>query len=360
MPATTVQTTTIRGRRRAACAVLMVVLAVGPGLRLYGAVPAERVERTAWLMGTRATVAVEGRNREAAIAASEAALRAMRAVEDRLSTWKDDSELSHLNRTPPGQVGIGSEALSSLLAEMALWSAHTDGAFHPAVGALVDAWDLRGDGRVPDADELGRSRDASGDAGVSIDAVTGHVVRRDARAWLDAGAFGKGAALREARRALEGSEVRWARVDLGGQILVVGDAPTHVAVAHPEHRDRVFTELGLTDASVATSGQSERGIDVDGVRFGHLVDPRTGQPVPAWGAVTVVDSDPVVADVLATALFVLGPDAGLRLAESLGVAALFLVTGEERVSELWTSALDYHRSPSSPAPHRHVPPRNIH
>lgn len=297
------------------------------------------VERTAWLMGTRATVFVEAEDRASALAASEVAISAMSAAEARLSTWRDDSDMARLNRVAPGDVGDAPPALRELLAEVAAWSERTGGAFHPVVGALVDAWDLRGEGRVPTSDELRRALDASGASGVSIDPETGEIVRSDEDAWLDAGAFGKGAALREAQRALAGAGVQMARIDLGGQILVVGDPPVSVAVAHPVHRDRPLFELRLRDVSVATSGQSERGIDVDGIRFGHLLDPRDGRPVPAWGSVTVVHPDPVAADILSTAFFVLGPDDGLRLAESLDVGALFLVVDDAGVSERMTPAL---------------------
>lgn len=302
--------------------------------------PATRVERTAWLMGTRATVAVDAHDRPTALAASEEVLSTMADVEATLSTWRDDSELSGLNRTPPGIVAQPSTYLASLLAESARWSRRTEGAFHPAVGALVDAWDFRGEGRAPADAELREAVAASGGAGIGIDPVTGSVVRNDPAAWLDAGAFGKGAALREALRALRAAGVPSARVDLGGQLLVVGGAG--VDVAHPLHRDRPAAHLRVGDASVATSGQSERGFDIDGERFGHVIDPRNGRPVSAWGTVTVVHPDPVAADILATALFVLGPCTGQPLATSLDVAALFLVVDGSSVAPMGTPALDAH------------------
>ncbi len=299
------------------------------------------MERTAWLMGTRATVLTTAEDRSEAVVASEAALDAMAAVEGRLSTWREDSELSRLNRASPGSAVEPSPDVAGLLAEIAGWAEVTGGAFHPAVGALVDAWDLRGEGRVPDEAEIRAALAATGFAGVLIDNRRGSVLRRAPGAWLDAGGFGKGAALREARRALQATGAEAARVDLGGQILLVGPSPSEVAIAHPTDRSRPVARVSVHDVSVATSGQSERGIEVDGQRFGHLLDPRTGRPVPPWGSVTVVHDDPVAADVLATALFVLGPVDGHHLATSLGVAALFVVNGESGVSPHPTPAFHF-------------------
>lgn len=303
-----------------------------------GPVPA-RVTRTAWIMGTRARIDVEARSRAAAIEASEAVLRELERAETRLSTWREDSELSRLNRAPAGTMVEPDHELAALLAEVASWVERTRGAFDPAVGALVDAWDLRGSGRVPSSDELDAARSASGSSGVDVDRSTGAVTRRVDDAWLDAGAFGKGAALRQARVTLASHRVRSAVVDLGGQITTFGPEPLTASVAHPTDRHAPVLRLEVTDASVATSGQSERGFDVDGERLGHILDPRTGRPVPAWGSVTVVAPDPLVADILSTALYVMGPDAGLEWATRRNVAALFSVPTDTGLSQRMTPAM---------------------
>jgi len=96
-------------------------------------------------------------------------------------------------------------------------------------------------------------------------------------------------------------------------------------VAHPARRNEVAARIALLDVSVATSGQSERYVDVEEERLGHIIDPRTGEPAPAWGSVTVVARDPLLADILATAFLVLGPEQGMPLAQELqDVGVLFL------------------------------------
>jgi thiamine biosynthesis lipoprotein len=118
-----------------------------------------------------------------------------------------------------------------------------------------------------------------------------------------------------------------ALVNFGGQILAVGtngEPAWRVTVADPAIRERAAATLAVMEGSVATTSQSERMAVVEGDTLGHVLDPRTGTPVPAWGSVTVVDADPLRADVLSTALFVLGPAEGWAWAEDHRIAALFL------------------------------------
>ena len=279
------------------------------------------VERTAWVMGTRLHVVVRHGDRAVATAATEAALREVERLEALLRTWIPDSPMSAVTAAPVGRPTPAPIELVRLLAEAESWARATGRAFEPAVGALVDAWDLRGAGRRPGAAELARALSATGAGAVAADPGAGTVTRSADGAWIDTGAFGKGAALRAAARVLREAGVEAALLDLGGQVLALGredaDADADgwtLAVAHPARRTEPVARLRVRDVSVATSGASERWVEVDGERLGHVIDPRDGRPVAAWGSVTVASADALVADALATALFVLGPDAALAWA----------------------------------------------
>ena len=141
------------------------------------------------------------------------------------------------------------------------------------------------------------------------------------RGRLDEGAWGKGYGLDRAAKTLAQAGVRSALLDLGGQVFAVGfdtgEKPWRVPVADPRDRDRTVVELGLADRSASTSGDSERFREVAGRRIGHILDPRTGEPAPDFGSVTVIAPTGLVADVLSTAFFVLGPEKGLALSETL-------------------------------------------
>jgi len=298
-------------------------------------------------MGTRLRIALEAPGREAGFSAIEAAVAGVRAVDDLLSTWREDTELASVNNAAPEARVPLSPRLSGILVEVWRWQLETGGAFDPAIGALVDAWDLRGKGRRPSPLELDRAREAAGLGRFSFDEAAGTMARADGRSWIDAGAFGKGAALREAWLRLEELGVQDAMLDFGGQVLAQGspeggDSWT-VAVAHPARRSELAAHLRLSNRVAATTGQSERFVEADGQRFGHVLDPRSGEPVPAWGSVTVVASDPLVADVLSTALFVMGPEAGLEwVRDRDDVAALFLIDHGERLEARWNRAMTDH------------------
>jgi len=297
------------------------------------------VEREIRVMGTHLVVRVEARDQAAASSAAEAAVRAVERTDDLLSTWRPDAELARFNRTPPGRTVSLSAALDTVLREVRTLAARTGGAFDPTIGALVDAWDLRGAGRVPGEARLCDARAATGWDRFTLGPAG--AARADPAAWLDSGGFGKGAALRAARDSLTARGVSRALLNFGGQIVVIGATASRwrVAVADPAARGDAALAIELDAGSVATSGQSERALVVEGRLVGHILDPRSGHPVPAWGSVTVVDPDPLRADVLATALFVLGPAQGWAWAETHHIAALFVTRDAGGLSVRPTPAL---------------------
>lgn len=329
-------------------------------------------------MGTVLRIRLAAGSREAGVRAIEAAFRAVERADRLLSTWKSESALSRLNRSSPERAVSIPSGLAQLLVGLREWTGRTEGAFDPTVGALVDAWNLRGEGRRPRPEALRAAREASGWEHFEIE--TGRAEGIEARrsevleagwsearrlhphAWIDAGAFGKGLALRWARDALVRQGVDSALLDFGGQVLVLGGPPGagrcwRVGVAHPRQRQRVAEELPLcggsggphrtgsgtgksqTSSSAATTSASERFVTVDGDTLGHVLDPRSGRPVSPWGSVTVVRDDPLEADLLSTALFVMGPGDGREWARERGVAALLVEWEGEELSEWMSPAL---------------------
>jgi thiamine biosynthesis lipoprotein len=296
-------------------------------------------------MGTTLQVTVAAPTRAQGIRAIEDVFAAVRQVDAVLSSWRDDSEIARLNQAPPGQATSLSADLYRLLGEAAHWSRVTDGAFDPGIGALIDAWDLRGRGRVPSQLALAAARSASGLKSFVFADATRAVSRPHGSAWIDTGAFGKGVALREGRRALRASGISSAILNFGGQVLVLGESPAGedwiVPVAHPSRRSQPVARLHLQDRSASTSSQSERFLTVSRRRVGHILDPHSGEPVPAWGSVTVVTEDPVAADIISTALLVLGPRDGVRWARGRrDVGVLFLIEREGQLDRQWNTALE--------------------
>ncbi len=273
-----------------------------------------RLERRLAAMGTELAVELAGPDRAALLAASEAALAALAAAEARLSTWSEAGELARLNRQPAGvPVSLSAELAAELAAA---WECRerTGGAFEPALGPLVAAWDLRAGGRLPGEHELAVARAASGDGAFRLGPGP-LATRLHPGAALEEGGFGKGAGLDAAADALTG-RVDWARLDLGGQVLLVGDGrPVELAVADPRERQRAAVALRIERGSLATSGNSERGGSPPGRPVGHLLEPRTGRQAADFGSVTVWAPSALAADCLSTGLFVLGPEGALAFAE---------------------------------------------
>ena len=267
------------------------------------------VRRQQRVMGTTLEITVLAQSRSLALAASEAATCAVAEVDRRLSTWREDSALSAVNNRDSDQpVGV-SPLLARDLAEALRWHDITNGAFNPGLGSLVSAWDLRGQGRVPSDAELHEALVASAMDGTMLVDRTLHLGRPGLQ--FEEGGFGKGVALRDALDAALGSGAQCVVLDFGGQVAVGGECgATAIGVADPNDRENEVAVLELFEGSAATSGLSERAFVFDGISYGHILDPRSGTPAPDWGSVTVVTSDPVAADCLATALFVMGPKAG--------------------------------------------------
>ncbi|HEY6360264.1 MAG TPA: FAD:protein FMN transferase [Vicinamibacterales bacterium] len=318
----------------------------GPPLRTSNS---QLVTRDAFLMGTRVHLAAYATTRDEGLARLDAALRALERTEQQLSTWRQDSDISALNRQPVGRPWQATRSTCRVLRDVFAWQAKTGGVFDPGIGRLIEAWDIHGDGRVPSPAEVTAATARSGLSRMFFDETRCEVTRR-ADATIDVGAFGKGEALDRVEAALGPGS--WL-VDLGGQVSVGGARPDGqswtVGVAHPQKRDQSYLQISLHEGSLSTSGGSERDLVVKGKRIAHHLDPRTGMPAAFAGAVTVWHRSGLAADALTTALYVMGPEEGMSWAEAHGIAAVFLVPDGDTVRMLTTTAWSRHAGASAPA-----------
>ena len=197
------------------------------------------------------------------------------------------------------------------------------------MGPLIEAWDLRGRGRIPAGEEIESAIQHSQKGAFKLHIEDQTVTRNFNISWIETGAFGKGVALSGIADVL-GPSVSHAEINFGGQVwiyhrLPYGGSGRVVQIAHPSNRSESVLKVKLINESIATSGIGERFIEVETEKYGHIIDPHTGMPAEAWGSVSVISQDPFEADALATALFVMGPDEGLKWAEGQQhKAALFV------------------------------------
>ena len=298
------------------------------------------VERIVVAMGTSLHMQVTATTRAEALQASEAGLQALQAVEARLSTWRDDSELSQLNRLRVGSYMDLSGELLEDLRKARRWQRATGGAFDPAVGALVDLYALRDGGRWPTDQEVWACLPHCGLDQLQV--VYRNAGRRSARLRLEEGGFGKGAGLDAAAKAILAASAAAVTIDFGGQILRVGEhqAAGSFDVADPNQRDRGVVRVQLDSGSLATTANSERRIRVGAEDLGHILDPRSGRPAKDIGSITVWARDAFAADCLSTGLFVMGPDAALAWAEKQeGIEVLALVSRRDASNQQLTARM---------------------
>ncbi len=275
------------------------------------------VHRTTFAMGTQLRIECRADSKEKARKASELALRVIEACEKRLSTWLPESDLSRLNRCSAEKPSPLSAASLSSLQRSMHWVRETQGAFDPGAGAVFKLWGLRQTGSVPSDEERRRALKASGLARLSLGSSSATRPHPDFR--IEAGAFGKGEGLDlaiAAVRKLKG--VTAIELDFGGQLAWWQESGNfEVGIRHPHKADQLIATLSLpSQGSIATSGNGEQQFEVDGRRFGHLIDPRSGLPAADFGSLTVVAKSAFDADCLSTGLYVLGAKKALAFAKA--------------------------------------------
>lgn len=294
---------------------------------------AQHVAREVHLMGTNCIIEVFSSNRTRSLQQAEELIKSLENTEKELSTWGEGSILTALNRHPVGKPLEGGPGLFRLFNKLFFWVSETGGAFDPGLGSLIQAWGIRSGGRYPSEAELVEARSKSGMRLYRMDQSAGRITRT-ADVIIDCGAFGKGEALERLRSPACATDTPWL-VNLGGQIAVNGVRPGSggwdVSIAHPRLREKPALHIRMDSGSLSTSGGSERDLNVSGRNVGHILDPRTGQPVDFAGSVTAWNESALVADILSTALYVMGPDEGLDWAEARGLAACYILPAAQGI-----------------------------
>lgn len=293
----------------------------------------ERFEWSAPRMGTLARVVLYAPSRSAAEAGARAALARIARLDARLSDYRAESELSELARRAGGPPRRVSQDLFFVLQSAQDLARRSDGAFDVTVGPLSLLWRAaRRRGALPPAQDLEAALARVGHAWLLLDpdGRRCRLVRPGMR--LDLGGIGKGYAADRALAELRSRGLERALVTLGGEVVAGApppDRPGWTVEVRTPSPESARAPLLIRDAAVSTSGDTEQWLEVDGVRYSHVFDPRTGQALAGRRSVTVVAREGIEADALATALSVLGAERGLPLVEaSREAAALFYQEAE--------------------------------
>jgi thiamine biosynthesis lipoprotein len=283
-------------------------------------------------MGMPVRIVLYAPSEPGARAAAAAAFARIAALDAQMSDYRPDSLVRTIAARAPEPVRVSPELLDVVSRAVDIARA-TSGAFDPTVGPLVALWrEARATGRLPAASALDRARSQTGWQRVQIDREH-QTVRIDAGMTLDLGAIAKGYILRAALDSLCEAGLRRALVEAGGD-LVTGDAPANregwtIDVPRVSELPPAFAARAarLRGAAMATSGPAAQFVEIDGVAYSHVVDPRTGLALTSRATAHVIASDAATADALATAATVVGaaglpglrarfPDASIELLQA--------------------------------------------
>ena len=300
-----------RFQRAHAVIMVLIVLAIVPSVARADTTRAQS------LMGTVCEITVPDNDAKYIDLAFEETKR----LDALINTWRDDSELARVNA---GEQTVSGE-LGAILSSTIEWAQKTGGAFNPLVRPLIDAWKTRDGGAVPSKEAIAAAMKRVDLA--NVDVANGKVTIRNG-AMFDEGGWGKGLAIDRMLGVFKQKGTKRVRINFGGQIGQYGDQP-FVTIASPLKRDAPAVGLSLGKRSISTSSGSEKSFTVGDKTFTHLIDPRTGMALPPRGSVSVLSDSAFDADVLSTALYVMGPEAGMYWAKSHNVIAIFITDKNE-------------------------------
>jgi thiamine biosynthesis lipoprotein len=268
------------------------------------------------------------------VSAARTALDEVDRIEALLTVFRDTSAVADLNRRASTRPVEVDDSLFELLAHCARLHHETDGAFDITSTPLSRCWGfLHREGRVPLHADIEAARAKVGLEHVVLEPATQHVAYRRDGVELNFGAIGKGYALDRVAAGMRTRGVRHALVSGGrSSLLAIGgrSGGWHVDLVSPR-AESPFARVWLRDAALGTSGAGEQFIIADGVRYGHVIDPRTGWPASGVLSASVIASSAATADALSTAFLVGGPELAARYCTTHpGIVALITPEGHDR------------------------------
>jgi len=270
-------------------------------------------------MGTEVTVYLWHEDNEAGQDAINAVFTEVARIDNLMSTYIEDSEMSAINREAAnGPVEVSEELFTLILRSLDI-SVLTRGAFDITYDSVGQHYDFR-EGRRPDEETISEELPRLNYRFVETSRDDGTIYFTQEGVRINLGGIAKGYTVERGIDVLRQYGVAHARVTAGGDSRLLGDRrgqPWMVGVQNPRDPDQVAVTIPLENEAISTSGDYERFFEEDGERYHHIIEPATGQPAGEVRSTTIIGPDAVLTDALSTSVFVMGVDQGLRLIATL-------------------------------------------
>jgi len=293
------------------------------------------VKRNAHLMGGKFEVSIVAPDSTEANRHIDDIIAEISRIEYLISDWKPETQISEVNRNAGVKpVKVDTEVFDLTRRAIRL-SEITDGAFDISFAAMEKIWKFDGSmTEVPSPDAVRRSVEKVGYMNIELDSIDQTIFLKRPGMKIGFGALGEGYAVDRCRKMMQERGVKAGLINATGDMTAWGKRPVgrksepwNVGIAHPFKRGKVARKFSL-DGSVATSGNYEKFVEIEGKRYSHIINPKTGYPATGLTSVTVKGPSAEVANGLSTSIMVLGVKEGLKLLERFPEYGCYMITDE--------------------------------
>ncbi|WP_245967233.1 FAD:protein FMN transferase [Ulvibacterium marinum] len=294
------------------------------------------VKKTMGLMGSRFDITVVAATEELGYINIEEAAAEITRIEKMISSWNPESETSLINKNAGIKPVKVSLELFKLIERAKQISEITDGAFDISYASMDLIWKFDGSMKyLPTETEIKKSIAKVGYKKIILNSDEQTVFLRQRGMKISFGAIGKGYAADKAKELLVSKQVIAGIINAAGDLTTWGTKASGekwlIGIANPLSKDKIFSWLPIVESSVATSGNYEKYVLFKGKKYTHIIDPRTGWPSSGVNSVSIFSKSAELCDALATAVFIMGKDAGLALINQLGGTEVILVDDNNKI-----------------------------
>jgi len=286
------------------------------------------IKRTKILLGTVVEIQVRDADEQNAEDAITKAFTEVKRIDDLFTTYNEASPVWKSNNSKDSIISVDSEIYNFIVLCDSITKL-SNGSFDVSLDNLTKAWGFyTDDPKLPDRSAIDSALSLSGWNNIKL--IDENKIIKHNKVGLNFGAIAKGYAVDRAIDVLKTLGIKEALVNAGGEISVIGN-DWIVGIQHPREINSIIKKIKLDGFTVATSGDYEQYFEVDGNRYHHILDPKTGYPSTGLQSVTIINKSNAFADALATGVFVMGKENGLKLIETLDDTEAMMIDEEGKI-----------------------------